>query len=184
MSIIIPFVHRTTWITIAVWLFMAQGSAFAGHAFWDSVTGNSTPDGGSGNWNLFNDNWWRSGANSCWTDNSIAVFSNTAGTVSLQSDVMASGMVFTCANYVIEPGNYRIELDGSITGEPPLLLFSGAESGGLNFKADTAFNGKIKNGRPVMIVDGATLDFDGYCDVNDGMAKMYWKLKNGGRINF
>jgi autotransporter-associated beta strand protein len=76
-------------------------SAAAANLTWDSDTGTSGAQDGSGTWDLVNNNWNNGAANVVWDNNSTAIFGNNNGTpgsgvftVNLASDVSVTNMLF------------------------------------------------------------------------------------------
>src|SRR6185312_16900025 len=88
-------------------LFAATGmiSAHADVLTWDPLFGGGT--GGTGTWNLNSTaNWWNGAADVKWSDNSTigtnsAIFSGSAGTVTLNTSLSASNLQFTTTGYTV-----------------------------------------------------------------------------------
>ncbi|HET6246230.1 MAG TPA: autotransporter-associated beta strand repeat-containing protein [Tepidisphaeraceae bacterium] len=88
-------------------LFSNGSGASAATLTWDPSQTPATPSGGTGTWDLNTTPDWSNGtADVDWTDNSAigidsAVFGATGGTVSLNSNLSASGVQFTGSGYAI-----------------------------------------------------------------------------------
>ncbi len=84
-------------------------SVFSPDQYWDGP--NTTPDGtvtgGSGTWNNTNTNWTTASgsANFAWNTSGTAIFSGTAGTVTLGETINVSEMVFDTDGYAITGPN-------------------------------------------------------------------------------
>ena len=96
--------------------------ARAANLSWDPGLTNTGTAGGSGNWDLNSTNAWFNGtADVVWTDSSptgidTATFSGTAGSVSLNSDLSALGLVFGTPGYTISGSTLTLGsggIDGS-----------------------------------------------------------------------
>jgi len=101
-------------LTVAGSSLIAMSSASAADLFWDGGTtdiagnGNGVSDGGSGTWDTTISNWdagngvpyvaWNN------ANGDTARFAGTAGTVTVGSDVTASGLFFTAGGYTITGG--------------------------------------------------------------------------------
>jgi autotransporter-associated beta strand protein len=80
--------------------------------FWNA------PTGGTGTWNLSTGNWSSTSAgpvNYTWanTGSERANFGNTAGTVTLGTNITADGINFTTANYILAGGGNTLTLAGA-----------------------------------------------------------------------
>jgi fibronectin-binding autotransporter adhesin len=92
---------------LAVGLFTAAGlfTARADSLTWDPALGGGS--GGAGTWNLNSTaNWWNGSSDVTWKDSSAsgtnsAIFSGTAGTVTLNTSLSASNLQFTAAGYTV-----------------------------------------------------------------------------------
>src|SRR5215211_8298573 len=98
-----------------IFVVLVVSRASAADRYWDSdanATGNATSGaglGGSGNWDTSTLNWWDGAAASdiAWTDGNVAIFSGTAGTVTIPglsatASVItrsATGLVFNTDGY-------------------------------------------------------------------------------------
>ena len=83
----------------AVALMMISGPARAAVMTWDPATSGGTAVGGGGTWNTSNTSWWNTSTDLAWSDstnaNDTALFSGTAGTVTLGTNINAGGLTFS-----------------------------------------------------------------------------------------
>ena len=80
---------------------------------WDTAAGDGTTlTGGAGTWDTSSTNWNLAGANIAWVNanKDLAVFSGTTGTVTLGSDITASGITLS-SGYTIAGGGFTLTLD-------------------------------------------------------------------------
>jgi autotransporter-associated beta strand protein len=87
---------------VATLAFAAEVSAVT--LAWDTQTLTAGAQGGTGNWHgsLQGRNfWWNGTTNVAWSDGSIASFGPNAGTVTVDSAVSASGLVFSTNGYSV-----------------------------------------------------------------------------------
>lgn len=115
-----------------------QNGAFEGNgiinvqlpAFWDAnasdaANGANTFGGGSGNWDNNTVDWWQSGnSDTKWPSNTVATFSGTPGTVTLDGSVVADGLTFVSSGYEITNTNGVSTL--TLTGSSTITVPSGA----------------------------------------------------------
>ena len=87
-------------------------SATAASLTWDTNTGTSGAQDGSGTWDLSNNNWYNGSANVAWTDGNMPIFGNNNGT--------ANSGVFT-VNLAINPSVTNMLFKGSGTGNSYLI---------------------------------------------------------------
>jgi autotransporter-associated beta strand protein len=88
---------------------------------WDTVGGDgATITGGAGAWDTSNTNWNTGGTNVSWVNSNkdLAIFSGTAETVTLGSDITASGITFS-SGYTIAGGGFTLTLDN---GASPAVI--------------------------------------------------------------
>lgn len=133
---------------------------------WDP--GHSGGSGGGGTWDLNTTaNWWNGAADAKWTDNSAAgtntaLFSGTAGTVTLNTSLSASNLQFTTSGYTLS-GTGTLTLGGGIdasalgsgttTISTPLALAGPQQSWLVGSGSTLAVNGAITRS------PGAAVDF-------------------------
>jgi hypothetical protein len=133
---------------------LVVSTAHAADVTWDVTpgtvgAGDSAVTGGAGTWATTNGNWTTDGGinNVAWSNgnNDTAIFGNTAGTVTLGTDINVSGMEFTSGGYILEGGGNSIILgnNGGVRGTntPGPSLYSGAGSGTTTINADIDTNG-------------------------------------------
>lgn len=133
--------------------------------FWDGpqTTANNVVNGGTGTWINATTNWTNSGGSvqRGWNGRT-AIFSGTAGTVTLGENVSVRGMQFVTSNYVINSGaGNTITLEGAA---PVRVDGSGAA-------VNTAFGGSgtlIKTGAGSLTLNGIS-NHTGGTEVVDGL---------------
>jgi fibronectin-binding autotransporter adhesin len=79
---------------------------------WDTVCGDAATITGGGTWDTSNTTWNICTANTAWVNSNkdLAVFSGTAGKVTLGGDFTSSGITFSSA-YTIAGGGFTLTLD-------------------------------------------------------------------------
>jgi len=154
---------------LAVSLFAAIGlfAARADSLTWDPTLGGGS--GGTGTWNLNSTaNWWNGASDVAWKDNSAtgtnsAIFSSTAGTVTLNTSLSASNLQFTAAGYTVS-GSGTLTLgaggidasalgSGTTTIGNALTLSGGQQWWQAGSGSTLAINGTVTRNA------GATVDF-------------------------
>lgn len=109
--------------------------SLAADLYWDS-NGGTANTGGNGTWH--NANTWRTGSATgtlgSWTDGNNAIFGGSVGTVTVNSDVNATGITFATSGYVIAAAS-----TGTIT------LASGAivNTGSVSINIDSILKGEL-----------------------------------------
>lgn len=89
-------------------------------SLWDPNGTKANPgSGGSGNWDSSTLDWWDNSGSSdiAWAANTFAYFEGSAGTVTLNNNETADGLMFTTAGYTINQG---------LSGSPVLTLAGSA----------------------------------------------------------
>ena len=91
---------------------------------WDPAQSAGTAPGGTGNWDQITSNWFNGTIDLNWTNanNDDAIFSGTAGTVTLTENISAGNLYFTNAT-----GNYLIT---NATGAEILTIAGAIDTGG------------------------------------------------------
>jgi hypothetical protein len=106
---------------------------------WDTVDGDgATITGGSGTWDTSTINWNSGAGNTSWVNanKDLAIFSGTAGTVSLGSDITASGVTFS-SGYTIGGAGFTLTLDN---GASPAVISKNASG---TISANLASSGAV-----------------------------------------
>lgn len=162
-------VIRTQTKILTAALLAAAGvvTARADSLTWDpAMSGGS---GGAGTWDLNSTaNWWNGASDVAWKDNSArgtnsALFSNSAGTVTLNTSLSASNLQFTAAGYTVS-GSGTLTLgaggidassvsSGVTTIGNPLFLSAGQQPWLVGSGSTLAINGAVSR------ANGATVDF-------------------------
>ncbi len=107
---------QSLWPLLLAGFFAGLSSATAQvNEFWDPGGLNGSPgSGGTGTWST-GANWWVSGSSdTTWTNNNIANFAGTNGTVTLGAAETANGLTFSTSNYIIS-GSSTLTLAGTPT---------------------------------------------------------------------
>lgn len=86
----------------------AAPAAHAALYSWDTNTGTSGAQGGTGIWNVANPFWWTGSANVAWAAGNDAVFGATAGTVTVDGTQSANKLQFDAAGYVLSGGTVHL----------------------------------------------------------------------------
>jgi fibronectin-binding autotransporter adhesin len=134
---------------------------------WDPLSGGGT--GGTGTWNLNTTaNWWNGANDVKWTDNSTAgtngaIFTGTAGAVTLNSSLSASNLQFTAPGYTLSgTGTLTLGLggiDGSVLGSGtttmgvPISLVGGQQQWLAGAGSTLSIKGAVTRGT------GSSIDF-------------------------
>jgi autotransporter-associated beta strand protein len=140
---------------------LAAGGALA----WDAGSSAIGPQDGSDIWSSSSSTWWNGSANVTWTDSSVAligVTTPTNATITLNSDVTPSGIVFnassggsyviTGANNLVVANNLTITTDANAAITCPLL-------GATNF---------TKAGPGSLVISNSSPSFTGGVAINAG----------------
>ena len=117
-------------------------------AFWDPSSLDASPgSGGNGGWDNSTPDWWVSGnADSVWAGTNTAYFAGTAGTVSVNANVSASGLFFTVPNYTIGGSSTLTLLNSTSNGTPMISIPSGNTTISCPIASSTTSNSVIVNG--------------------------------------
>src|SRR5271170_7797673 len=96
----------------------------AAQLYWDPGATTGTALGGTGNWDQVSAFWYNGSAGIAWTNSNgdDAIFSGTAGTVTLTENISAGNLFFTNAT-----GNYVIT---NATGAEVLTVAGAIDTGG------------------------------------------------------
>jgi autotransporter-associated beta strand protein len=104
--------------------FNSSGSGYinVGQTYWDAnhtdaASQSSAHGGGSGIWDNSTADWWVSGSSDvAWAGGNVAAFAGTAGTVTVNDNVVAAGLTFTTPGYTINNtnGTSALTLGGNI----------------------------------------------------------------------
>ncbi|MFM2243591.1 MAG: hypothetical protein RLZ97_2447, partial [Verrucomicrobiota bacterium] len=101
------------WLTLTAVVAIGQQSILAATRNWDTVAGDgATLTGDGGTWDTTAANWNDGTTNVAWVNanRDLAVFSGTAGTVNLGSNITASGITFS-SGYTIAGASNTLTLD-------------------------------------------------------------------------
>ncbi|MGJ8658075.1 MAG: autotransporter-associated beta strand repeat-containing protein [Akkermansiaceae bacterium] len=166
------FLRSATLATLlsATWASSLQAQSVL---YWDSdITGSGV--GGSGTWDNISPRWnlLGIGSYSTWSNNSptdIAVFSGTAGTVTLGANVTAQSLIFTTSDYTIAGTNTLTLGTGGIDTGSGNQTISAIISGS---------DGLTKSGTGTLLLTGAN-SYTGGTVVNSGTLT----LGSGGSIS-
>lgn len=171
-------------------MFVPVTSITAAPLYWDAGGTGGTSVGGTGNWDTISPLWFNGTSDIAWTNanNDDAIFSNTAGTVTLTENISAGDIYFTnvIGNYyitnatgaeVLTVGNVIDTGGGEHTIASPLASSSGTLNkngdGRLHLPAVNSLNNVMVNqgelsvennnagGNSVTVADGAALEFNG-----------------------
>lgn len=118
-------------------------------AYWDpSPSLDASPgNGGSGSWDNSTTDWWVSGStDSVWSGTNIAYFAGTSGTVSVNANVSASGLLFATSNYVVSGSSTLTLLDYTNTGTPVISIPGGNTTISCPVASAVSSNSVIVNG--------------------------------------
>ena len=133
--------------------------------YWDgtNTVANNQVNGGTGAWNAANTNWTNAdgSVNNAWVAGSDAVFSATAGTVTLGSGASVGNLVFDVTGYLLT-GNTITLSNGSV-------IDTGSGTATINSTLSGAAVSVIKNGSGMLIVGGNNTGFTGSFSINEGM---------------
>lgn len=132
--------------------------------FWDGpqTAPNNVVNGGNGNWNNATTNWTNSGGSvqRGWNGHT-AVFSGTAGTVTLAENVAVNGLQFVTANYVINASGGN---SVTLAGMAPVRV------DGTQATISAPFSGTgtlVKTGNGSLVLTGIS-NYTGGTDIVDG----------------
>ena len=144
-----------------------QNAAFTGSgilnvvdqmAYWDpspSLDG-SPGNGGTGSWDTSTFDWWVSGgSDSQWTATNVANFAGSAGTVTLNAGVTASGLTFTTSGYTVTGGSTLTLQAGSATnGTPVISIPAGNTTISCPIASSTTSNSVVVSGPGTLTLSG------------------------------
>ncbi len=135
-----------------------------------NIVADGVIDGGTGTWSLTGNNWTNAAGdvNSLW-NSQFAVFSGTAGTVTIEGDIEAIGLQFLTDGYVIDAGmgtlalteavsNVRVGDDITATIAAPLVGDGGinkVEGGTLILTGDNTYTGDTTVAGGTLMLDGS-----------------------------
>lgn len=126
-------------LAIAVGTATLPESLPAANLTWDTLGGDgATITGGAGTWDTTNTNWNTGSANTAWVNanKDLAIFSGTADTVTLGSNITASGITLSSA-YTIAGGGFTLTLDN---GTNPAVISKNASG---TISANLASSGAV-----------------------------------------
>jgi fibronectin-binding autotransporter adhesin len=147
----------------------AAATAHATQLYWDpSFTATGTGSGGTGTWDLATGNWYDGvSTDLTWTDTTgtadTANFDGTAGTVTLNTNLGALGLVFGTTGYTISGtgtlslGTSGIDtsaLTGGTTTIATGLSLVGPQSWVTGVGSTLSFNGPVGNGGNLLTISG------------------------------
>ncbi|GEM_PF-964831 len=90
-------------------------------AYWDPAFANAAPgSGGPGSWDASAANWFIGSADTAWVATNIANFAGSAGTVTLNANVAASGLTFATPGYDLS-GGATLTLSGLASNGTPII---------------------------------------------------------------
>lgn len=132
--------------------------------FWDTDTGTSGDQGGTGNWNLADNFWWDGASNTIWpaapSGDDNAAFGGTAGTVTIDpAGITATSLKFTVDGYTIDGGT--LALDSSLVDG-----FFNVDGGSVTATVEALVDGTDddvrKAGTGTLVLDNAANVFNSY----------------------
>ncbi|MCU0797641.1 MAG: hypothetical protein MUF31_17100, partial [Akkermansiaceae bacterium] len=140
-----------SWLMIAAGLVLGGVSGTAATLNWDTSGGDgATITGGGGTWDTSNTNWNNGTGNISWVNanRDLAVFSGTVGTVTLGSNITASGITFS-SGYTIAGGGNTLTLD------------NGASAAVITKNASGTISANLASSGVVTITGGSNLSLSG-----------------------
>jgi len=176
MDITLDQAEVQTSIDNQVNLVISAGVVIPDIQFWDGTdaAGDDVIDGGAGSWNLVDANWTDAAGevNAPWNEN-FAVFQGPAGAVSVDGDIVFTGLQFVTSGYELTAGNGSLTTNTEVTnvrvdpGATATISTAIGGTGGLN---------KLDSGTLVLNGDhtytGDTLVAGGLLLVNGSLASV------------
>ncbi|MGZ4962683.1 MAG: hypothetical protein ACXWC8_09035, partial [Limisphaerales bacterium] len=110
--------------TLCALLAFSSLHLFAAPRYWDPTASAGAAPGGAGNWDQTSSDWFNGTVDVIWANanNDDAIFSGTAGTVTLMENISAGNLYFTNAT-----GNYVV---ANATGAEVLTIAGAIDTGG------------------------------------------------------
>ncbi|MCX6850548.1 MAG: autotransporter-associated beta strand repeat-containing protein [Verrucomicrobia bacterium] len=147
--------------------------------YWDqdsTALGNVTTGGGlggTGTWDITSPNWWNGVAtDAAWINGTdIAIFTGTAGTVTLGGPITAGGLTFNSSGYTIAGGGNILTLTAPSGVTSPLLAVnnSGLGTNRATISASLAgTSGFTKTGNGTLVLGGANTGLSGDVAIKGG----------------
>lgn len=118
-------------------------------AYWDpSPSLMASPgSGGNGAWDNSTSDWYVNGsADTAWAGTNTAYFAGTAGTVSVNANVSASGLLFAVSNYIVGGSSTLTLLDSASNGTPVITIPNGDTTINCPMASSTTSNSVVVNG--------------------------------------
>jgi len=148
----------------------AQAAAYS----WDPGLTPATPSGGDGTWDTTTANWSNGTSDLAWTDTAgtsdVAAFGGTAGTVTLNSNLGALGLIFTTPAYTLSgTGTLRLgtsgidasALSGGTTTISTPIALVGNQSWNVGSGATVASSGIISGSSSIAATGAGTVTLSG-----------------------
>ena len=149
----------------------APGTLFQ---YWDGsdlTGGDDVITGGTGTWNAGNSNWTGipSELNTTWFNGSVAVFTATAGTVTVDGTFNAQGLIFETDGYVLTGG----KLDNQSTGVGTGMFVDVVTPATATINTEIQGDGILfKDGGGTLVLGFANTNFSGATQVRDGALQL------------
>lgn len=155
-------------LAAATGLLGASSLTRAANVSWDPTSSSGANPGGGGNWDTTDPFWYNGTADVAWNNanNDTAVFSGTAGIVTLTAPITAGGLTFSTTGYTIG-GSSTLTLAGT----SPTVTLSGGE-------AET-ISSVIAGSSPITVTGSGQLTLSGNNTFSGGMT-----ISSGAQVNF